>query len=344
VRRLQTPGLSVVWQRCRGVDREPLSSIVPRTRSPVCQGGSLLGPSLGRTIIMRVVKVGTNGVGARIEGLDLRTPLSPEQLQGLLDCWHEHAVVCIPGQLLSAAEQVAFTRQLGDLVVHPAGHGRHPDPDCPRNQLDDMSLVLHFNGKGRNDRWHTEISGMTTPPRYSVLHQTQSPAKGKGDTLFADMRAAFSSLSPAMQQMLAEMDAVHGFFNYVTPQPERETQQGVWDPTQLLDRATGALLPLEVAHPLVRVHDRAGTKALYISDPRDSFGSRFRGWSREESLPLWDYLMSVATQPENVFTHHWEQGDVLLWDKCVTVSRRVACTTAAAAVPPSFVFLSVFSL
>eukprot|EP01043_Picozoa_sp_COSAG02_P086643 COSAG02_NODE_24054_length_699_cov_1.053333_1_plen_232_part_11 len=232
---------------------------------------------------MRVVKVGSCGVGARIEGLDLRSQLSPEQLETLLHAYHEYAVVCIPGQRLSAAEQFAFTKQLGDLVVHPAGHGRHPDPACPRNRFDDMSLVLYFNGKGRNDRWHTEISGMPTPPRYTVLHQHQSPGQGKGNTLFADMRAAFASLSPAMQDRLTQLDAVHGFYNYVTPQPERETQQAVWDPTKLFDRRNGALLPLEVAHPLVRVHDRVGTRALYISDPRDSFGSRFRGWSREES-------------------------------------------------------------
>ena len=64
----------------------------------------------------------------------------------------------------------------------------------------------------------------------------------------------------------------------------------------------------------MQVFPGVGTRALYISDPRDSFGSRFGGWTREESLPLWDYLMATATEDSNVFTHHWQQGDVLLWD------------------------------
>ena len=183
---------------------------------------------------VRVVKVGAGGVGARLEGLDLRSPLPPSHIETLLDAFHENAVICIPNQQLSAAAQVAFTRQLGDIVVHPVGHGRHPDPDCPRNPFDDASLVLYFNGKGRNDRWHTEISGMRQPPRYTVLHQHQSPGGGKGDTRFADMRAAYASLSPNMQQMLEGMNAVHGFYNYVTPQPERETQQGVCGPFCLI--------------------------------------------------------------------------------------------------------------
>ena len=174
--------------------------------------------------------------------------------------------------------------------------------------------MLYFNGKGRNDRWHTEISGMQAPPRYTVLHQHETPGGGKGDTWFADMRGAYARLSPALQEMLEGMDVVHGFKNYVVPDPERETQQGVWDPERLVNRATGEQLPLEVAHPAVRVHDRAGTKALFLSDPRHSFGSRFRGWSVEESLPFWDFLMEVATDESNVFKHHWTQGDVLLWD------------------------------
>ena len=220
-----------------------------------------------------------------------------------------YAVVCIPAQSLSAVQQTAFTEQLGDVVIHPAGHGRHPDPNCPTNDHDGMPTVLYFNGKGRNDRWHTEISAMEAPPRQTVLHQHQTPGGGRGDTLFADMRAAFASLSPAMQRVLEGMDVVHSFYNYIVPDPDRETQQGLWDPRGLLNRATGALLPLEVAHPLVRVHDRAGSKALYLSDPRHSFGSRFGGWSREESLPLWDYLMKIATHHRNVYRHSWTEGD-----------------------------------
>ncbi len=52
--------------------------------------------------------------------------------------------------------------------------------------------VLYFNSLSRNDRWHTEISALLEPPRYSLLHQHETPGGGKGDTIFADMRAAYA--------------------------------------------------------------------------------------------------------------------------------------------------------
>ena len=54
--------------------------------------------------------------------------------------------------------------------------------------------------------------------------------------------------------------------------------------------------------------------ALYIG----SFVRRFEGWTEAESAPLLKYLTEHATQPDHIYTHTWEEGDVLMWDnRCV---------------------------
>lgn len=129
------------------------------------------------------------------------------------------------------------------------------------------------------------------------------------------MRAAYADLPPTLREELDRTRIVHSFNNYVVKQ-SRVTQSPVWDPRRLRDPRTGerGVVPLEVSHPAVRVHDRTGRRALYLSDPRHSFGGRVDGRSLAESLPLYDQLLPRATRPANCYRHRWSRGDVLMWD------------------------------
>ena len=54
-------------------------------------------------------------LGAEVTGLDLRKPLDDTARRGILEAWHRHQVLVFPGQDLSAAEQIAFSRNFGEL-------------------------------------------------------------------------------------------------------------------------------------------------------------------------------------------------------------------------------------
>src|SRR3546814_7586393 len=56
--------------------------------------------------------------------------------------------------------------------------------------------------------WHSDTAYLDEPPMATMLLAREVPPAG-GDTLFADMYAAFESLSPAMQAMLEPLRAVN---------------------------------------------------------------------------------------------------------------------------------------
>ena len=57
-------------------------------------------------------------LGAEIVGLDLRQPLSAAARERLANAFDTYHVLCFRNQSLSQEEQLAATRQFGELDVH----------------------------------------------------------------------------------------------------------------------------------------------------------------------------------------------------------------------------------
>ena len=68
-----------------------------------------------------------------------------------------------------------------------------------------MNLLLRGN-----NRWHTDISYKRVPAKASPLSARTVPQTG-GETAFADMRAAYDALDPAMQDWLADKVAPRSY-------------------------------------------------------------------------------------------------------------------------------------
>ena len=60
-----------------------------------------------------------------------------------------------------------------------------------------------------------------------------------------------------------------------------------------------------------------GTESLYIA----SHTFAVDDLSAAESQALIDELVAFATRPEAIYTHHWQPGDVLVWDERATLHR-----------------------
>ena len=71
-------------------------------------------------------------------------------------------------------------------------------------------------------------------------------------------------------------------------------------------------------HPLVRSHPVTGRKSLFVG--RHAY--EIPGVGQKQGQELLDELVTFACQPPRIYTHHWQPGDVLIWDnRCVQHAR-----------------------
>lgn len=238
-------------------------------------------------------------MAAEIAGLDPARPLTEAEQTALRAALAEHLVLLFRGQSLAPPAQIAFTEVFGAAEPHPLP--THRDATHPE-------LLVLRNRPGapgrRNDIWHTDITFAACPPAAAVLQALEVP-DARGDTLFANLQAAYNGLSAGMRATLGPLRAVHSAVTEV-----RTRNRGV-------DNAgLAARTPAPVTHPVVRRHPETGRPALFVNP---YFTKAFAGMSEAESRPLLDYLSSHATRPEYLYRHRWRAGDLLVWDNRATM-------------------------
>lgn len=234
-------------------------------------------------------------IGAEIHGLDLTRPMDPETFRAFEAALIEHKVVYLRDQGLTTAQHVAIGRLFGELEVHPMRpEGEFPELMVLDNHKDNPVLST--------DVWHSDTMFRECPTRYSILRCLIIPEAG-GDTIWADMCAAYEGLSDTLKSMIGGLRAVNDFKNFrvlFSDTPE--------DRERL--RRMEELHPNPV-HPVVRTHDVTGRKAIYVSP---QFTLRIDGMKERESRALLDLLYEQAHVPEYQFRLHWKPGTIAFWD------------------------------
>jgi taurine dioxygenase len=256
---------------------------------------------------MRVVAA-QETCGAYVEGLDL-SALTDVQVAQLLRAWHEHRVVGIRGQRLTAESFHRFACCVGRPQPHVLDQYHHPaNPDILI-----LSNVIEPDGRPRGlsdggSYWHSDYSYKELPAKATLLYGLECPSDG-GDTLFIDMVRAYASLPAALKERLRGRYAVH---DYEYRHQRQIAQHGVRRP---LSADQKSLTP-QVRHPVVRLHPDTGEPALFVNP---GFTVRFEGMDEAHSDALKDELFAHVLRPEHVFAYQWRQGDVLMWDNRVLI-------------------------
>jgi taurine dioxygenase len=248
-------------------------------------------------------------LGAEILGLDLSKPLDPATAAGLESALYEHKVIFFRNQDLTPAQHVAFSAQLGPVFTdHPAY--------LPILDGQPEVVVLEGQSGGRADIWHSDISISAKPPMASVLYMRKSPEWG-GDTMFADMTAAYDALSDRMKSYLDGLTALHDLAGSVR-NLIRERSVEIQAPTGELPETTQ--LP-RASHPVVRTHPATGRKILYVNP---TFTAFIEGVPPKEADAVLAFLYAHQNQPEFQCRWRWREGDVAIWDNRATHHYAVA--------------------
>ena len=237
----------------------------------------------------------TAAIGAEISGLDLRKPLSEDEVALVRQALLDHLVIFFRGQDLTDDEHVAFAERFGPLHISPLATKYQDSPA--------VVVLDQVNPKGEGaDEWHSDNSFLATPPMGSVLRAVQLPSVG-GDTCFASMYAAYDALSSPMQRLVDELRAVHDI-----TQPMRKAI-AAGHTTIDLDDMQRRCPPVE--HPVAIVHPETGRKALYVN--RNST-THLVGVSERENERLLPFLLDHARSPEFQCRFHWDVNSVAFWD------------------------------
>jgi taurine dioxygenase len=251
------------------------------------------------TVAAVTIEPMTAEIGAELRGLDLRVPLEPEQIAAVRAALLRHLVLVFRGQQLDERQHIAFARQFGEVHLPPVPtrHGGPPEV----NVLDQV----HPKGDGA-DLWHSDNSYIECPPMGSVLRAVRIPSVG-GDTCFANMYAAYDSLSAAMRRYVEGLVAVHDVTASLTRAVARANAD--FD----IDDMRRRLPPVE--HPVVRTHPETGRQLLYVNAASTAY---LKGVSERESETILAMLYDTAREPEVQCRVRWHEGDVVFFDnRCV---------------------------
>jgi alpha-ketoglutarate-dependent 2,4-dichlorophenoxyacetate dioxygenase len=260
------------------------------------------------------VRVIRPGFVAEVAGVDLREPVSSADVALIQDAVDQHPVVVFHGPVISNEQQIAFSRNFGTLS---RATEYQKDPSKRRlggemtdaSNLGEDSKVLGAGDRRRvnnlgSRRWHTDGSYKLLSGKYSLL-SCHSTVDDGGQTQFADMRAGYDALPEKLRQLVEGLVLEHSIF--------RSRAVVGFAGFSAEEQAS---LP-SAQHPLVRVHPVSGRKSLYLS----SHASHVVGWPIPEGIDLLHELTEWATQPNGVYTHNWQVGDLVMWDNRFTMHR-----------------------
>lgn len=247
-----------------------------------------------RLAALRFERIGVRPLGAtlgvEIEGVHLGR-LDPETFAEIERAFLAYKVIFFRDQEITTDEHLAFARRFGELEDHPFLPAKDGFDKIVRFAKDDAV-------KGVENVWHSDVTWRQVPSLGSVLRAVEVPALG-GDTLFADMHAAYEGLDAGTRERLDGLKAVHDFshtFGLALAPDELARRRAEFPPA---------------LHPVVRTHPATRRKALYVNA---IFTSHIEGMEREESDVLLDHLYRQADVPEYQCRFRWRKNSIAFWD------------------------------
>jgi taurine dioxygenase len=285
----------ILFGKCDAIySRNPASQFANEWRR------SMMQPTcLSNSETFRIRPLGAS-IAAEIVGLDLADPLSDGDFNAIFKAFLQYKVLAIRDQDFDDDAHSHFARRWGKIQVHVLNqYQKETNPEI-------LYLSnLDRNGKPKGEHpdpgaaiWHSDGSWAKERGLATMLYGMILPKSG-GDTLYADMVAAYDGLSESMKQKLAGLVAVHDL-NYSRSQTTAKQQ--------MTEEQKRAAPPVE--HSIIRIHPETGRKAIYLGQ----HASHIVGMPIEEGRALIKEINAHATQSQYVYVHQWKLHDFVMWD------------------------------
>jgi taurine dioxygenase len=236
-------------------------------------------------------------IGGVITDIDLSQVPTSEVQAELQRAMLEWKVLVFPSQPMTEREFLAFGRLWGTLMI-PAMTKVREIPEI-------MELAKGPDQRGEENIWHSDQPWQVRPPAITILRALQVPPVG-GDTLFADMAAAYDDLPESIKDKVNGLQAenIHpvlwGSHDYgpahsLTDEAIEERRKKY--PPQ--------------AHPVIRTHPLTGRRSIYADIDHTS---RIYDVDPELGEELMDALVRRAAIPEYQCRVRWSKDTIAMWD------------------------------
>lgn len=212
--------------------------------------------------------------------LQLQWPLPEGFEQRMVELFDRHKLLVFRKQALSEADQVRVLENLGQVL---GSHGEY------REISSDGAL-----GSGPLT-WHSDLAFTKEPYKIISLHAVDVN-DGQSWTSFANGVVTAAELPVELKARIADREAI----TVIAPiQSER-----------VVGYDASSDMPHQI-RPLLVPHPRTGEQVLYISSMQTA---RILELDREESDDMLASLFDELYREERVLTHHWDNGDFVIWD------------------------------
>jgi alpha-ketoglutarate-dependent 2,4-dichlorophenoxyacetate dioxygenase len=242
-----------------------------------------------------------------VSGVDLRVSLGADEVAAIEAGMDRYAVLVFHDQDISDEQQIAFTRNFGEIENSAGGNVTKPHEKRLNPLMNDVSNLAQDNQPlARDDRrrlfnlgnqlWHSDSSFRAIPAKYSLLSGRVVVEKG-GNTEFADMRAAWDALDDETKRICEPLVCEHSLLY----------SRGLLG-FEVTDEERAMCRP--VRQRLVRTHPVTGRRSLYLS----SHAGTIVGWPVPEARAFLRDLTEHATRERFVYSHKWRPCDLVIWD------------------------------
>ena len=232
-------------------------------------------------------------IGGEISHIDLTQPLSTLQQQELRRAFTEFQVIFFRDQRMSSDDLVRMASYFGELAGHVGAKSNAKPTDNP------FVLKFHFDEKSKRiaeREFHSDQSCAAVPPAGSLLYNHTLPPDGGGDTLFANMYAAYDALSEPMKVYLEGLTAVHDG-----------------------SRSYGAGSPV-TSHPVIVRHAESGKKCIFVNS---GFTTRINELPDKEGRHILQFLFDHCNRAEWTCRFRWRPHSVAFWDNRCTLHKAI---------------------
>jgi taurine dioxygenase len=236
----------------------------------------------------------TPTIGAEIGGVRLSGDLDDDVMSELSRALLEWKVLVFRDQDIDRDEQRAFALRWGALEEHPFFKYTHPG----QTDADVVTLAKDAAAVGVENNWHDDVTWRETPSFGAVLRAVDVPPVG-GDTLWADMAAAYDLLPDDVKERIDPLVAEHDWI----------TSFGLSMPPEVVEELRTHYPP--VHHPVVRVHPETSRRSLFVNL---LFTQHIVGLPADESDDLLRMLYRHVQRPEFQCRLRWRTNTVAFWD------------------------------